>query len=103
VGKTDEEIKNLNEFLQDRQSENGNLQPDDFNDSIGCKKYVNELIERKFYDDKKLDDILKSKFNQDQFMIVKYNNYLKKYGEKKELYKDSIANKSEITKTLIQK
>ena len=36
-------------------------------------------------------------------MIVKYNNYLKKYGEKKELYKDSIANKSEITKTLIQK
>ena len=103
IGKTDEEIKNLNEFLQDRQSESGNLQPDDFNDFIGCKKYVNEVIQSEFSNDKQLDIILKQKFREDKFLLVKFNNYLEKYGEIKELYEDSISNKSEITKTLIQK
>ena len=103
VGKTDEEIKNLNDFLQDRQSESGNLQPDDLNDFIGCKKYVNEIIQSEFINDRQLDSVLKQKFKQDKFLIVKFNNYFEKYGEIKELYEDSIANKSEITKTLIQK
>ena len=103
VGKTDEEIKNLNEFLQDRQSESGNLQPDDFNDFIGCKKYVNEVIQSNFSNDIELNEILKKKFKKDKSLIIKFNNYLEKYGEIKELYEDSIANKSEITKTFIQK
>ena len=93
VGKTDEEIKNLNEFLQDRQSESGNLQPDDFNDFIGCKKYVNEVIQSEFSNDKQLDTILKQKFKKDKYMIIKFNNYLEKYGEIRELYEDSISNK----------
>ena len=103
VGKTDEEIKNLNEFLQDRQSESGNLQPDDFNDFIGCKKYVNEVIQSDFSNDSQLNKVLREKLKDDKFIIIKFNNYLEKYGEIKELYDDSIANKSEITKTLIQK
>ena len=103
VNKSDEEIKNLNEFLQDRQSESGNLQPDDFNDFIGCKKYVNEVIHSDFSNDKQLNDILRSNFKKDKSLILKFNNYLEKYGEIKELYEDSIANKSEITKTFIQK
>lgn len=36
-------------------------------------------------------------------MIIKFNNYLEKYGEIKKLYYDSITNKQEITKTLNQK
>ena len=55
VGKTDVEIKNLNEFLQDRQSESGNLQPEDFDDFIGCKKFVNKVLESGFKTDKDLD------------------------------------------------
>ena len=93
VNKSDEEIKNLNEFLQDRQSESGNLQPDDFNDFIGCKKYVNEVIQSEFSNDKQLDTILKQKFKKDKYMIIKFNNYLEKYGEIRELYEDSISNK----------
>jgi len=61
----------LNDFLQDRQSESGNLQPDDLNDFIGCKKYVNEIIQSEFTNDRQLDSILKQKFKQDKFLIVK--------------------------------
>ena len=103
IGKTDEEIKNLNEFLQDRQSASGNLLPDDFNDFIGCKKYVNEVISSEFSNDKELDNILKNEFKSIKNLIIKFNNYLEKYGEIKELYDDSINNKSEITKSSIQK
>ena len=103
IGKTDEEIKNLNEFLQDRQSASGNLLPDDFNDFIGCKKYVNEVIYSEFSNDKELDIILKNEFKSIKNLIIKFNNYLEKYGEIKELYDDSIYNKSEITKSSIQK
>ena len=105
VGKTDVEIKNLNEFLQDRQSESGNLQPEDFDDFIGCKKYVNEILQSQFSNDKELDHKLKENFRKEEnkYLIIKFNNYLEKYGEIKELYEDSIANKSEITKSLIQK
>ena len=105
IGKTDVEIKNLNEFLQDRQSESGNLQPEDFDDFIGCKKYVNEVLQSQFSNDKELNDILKNNFRKEEnkYLIIKFNNYLEKYGEIKELYEDSIANKSEITKSLIQK
>ena len=103
VGKTDEEIKNLNEFLQDRQSESGNLQPDDFNDFIGCKKYVNEVIQSNFSNDIQLNEILKKKFKKDKSLIIKFNNYLEKYGEIKELYEYSLSDSNEITKKIIQK
>ena len=102
VGKTDEEIKNLNEFLQDRQSEVGSLQPEDFDDFIGSKKYVNEVIQSNFVNDKELVNNLKEFFKRDKLFIIKFNNYLEKYGEIKELYEDSLTNKSEITKSIIQ-
>ena len=102
IGKTDEEIKNLNEFLQDRQSESGNLQPQDLDDFIGCKKFVNEVIKENFSNDHELDKILKNYFKKEKFLIIIFNNYFEKYGEIKELYDDSITNKSEITKSIIQ-
>ena len=86
IGKKDEDIKNLNEYLIDRQNESGNLQPEDFDDLIGCKKYVNEIIESHFLNDKDLFNALKTKFNDYKNFILKINNYLEKYGEIKELY-----------------
>ena len=109
IGKKDEDIKNLNEYLIDRQSESGNLQPDgnlqpeDFDDFIGTKKYINEIIEANITNDKELFNLLKNKFNAEKNFILKFNNYLEKYGEIKELYDFSISDKSEITKAIIQK
>jgi hypothetical protein len=102
-GKTDIEIKNLNEFLQDRQSENGNLEPEDFDDFIGCKNFVNNILQKNFNNDIELYNIFESEFKRNELILIKFNNYFEKYGEIKELYEDSIANKSEITKTFIQK
>jgi len=103
VGKKDEDIKNLNEYLIDRQSESGNLQPEDFDDFIGSKKYVNEIIESDIPNDKELFNLLKNKFNSDYNLILKFDNYLEKYGEIRELFDFSISDKSEITKAIIQK
>ena len=103
IGKTDKEIKALNERLQDRQSEGGNLQPEDFDDFIGCKKYVNEIIESQVATDKELFNKLKENFKLDKYYIIKFNNYIEKYGEIKELYDDSLSDHSEITKSLIKK
>ena len=103
IGKTDKEIKALNERLQDRQSEGGNLQPEDFDDFIGCKKYVNEIIESQVTTDKELFNKLKENFKFDKYYIIKFNNYIEKYGEIKELYDDSLSDHSEITKSLIKK
>ena len=103
IGKTDKEIKALNERLQDKQSEVGNLQPEDFDDFIGCKKYVNEVLESQFSNDRELFNKLKELFKLDKYYIIKFNNYLEKYGEIKELYDDSLSDHSEITKSLIQK
>lgn len=52
IGKTDKEIKALNEPLQNIQSEGGNLQPEDFDEFIVSKKYVNEIIESQVSNDK---------------------------------------------------
>ena len=103
IGKKDEDIKNLNEYLIDRQSESGNLQPEDFDDFIGTKKYINEIIEANITNDKELFNLLKNKFNAENNFILKFTNYLEKYGEIKELYDFSISDKSEITKAIIQK
>ena len=103
VGKTDMDIKNLIAFLQDRESGSGNLQPEDFDDFIGCKKYVNEIIERQVSNDRELFNLLKQNFKLDKYYIIKFNNYIEKYGEIKELYEDSLSDHSEITKTLINK
>ena len=91
VGKTDKEIKALNERLQDRQSEGGNLQPEDFDDFIGCKKYVNEIIENPASNDRELFNKLKENFKLDKYYILKFNNYIEKNGEIKELYDDSLS------------
>ena len=102
-GKTDIEIKNLNEFLQDRQSENGNLEPEDFDDFIGCKNFVNKILQQNFTNDQELYNIFSLEFKRNEpILIKKFSNYFEKYGEIKELYDDSLTNKTEITKTKIQ-
>ena len=73
IGKKDEDIKNLNEYLIDRQSESGNLQPEDFDDFIGSKKYINEIIEANISNDKELFNLLKNKFNA---KIILYLNLI---------------------------
>ena len=103
VGKTDQEIKALNERLQDRQSEGGNLQPEDFDDFIGCKMYVNTIIQSHFANDRELYQKLRENFKSDRYYIIKFNNYIEKYGEIKELYDDSLSDHSEVTKSLIKK
>ena len=103
VGKTDQEIKALNERLQDRQSEGGNLQPEDFDDFIGCKMYVNTIITSQFSNDRELYNKLRENFKTDKYYIIKFNNYIEKYGEIKELYDDSLSDHSEVTKSLIKK
>ena len=103
VGKTDQEIKALNERLQDRQSEGGNLQPEDFDDFIGCKMYVNTIIGSQLANDRELFKKLRDNFKADKYYIIKFNNYIEKYGEIKELYDDSLSDHSEVTKSLIKK
>ena len=103
IGKKDEEIKNLNEYLQDKQSESGNLQPGDFDDFIGVKKYVNDIKESQIASDKELFTFLRQKFNENENFILKCFNYLGKYGEIKELYEYSLSDSCEITKEIIQK
>ena len=61
--------KDLNEFLQDRKNESVNLQPEDFY-YLGCKKYVNEVLNSNFSNDIELDKILKQNFKWEE------NNYL---------------------------
>ena len=55
--------------MQDRKNESVNLQPEDFY-YLGCKKYVNEVLNFNFSNDIELDKILKQNFKWEE------NNYL---------------------------
>lgn len=46
---------------------------------------------------------MKENFKLDKYYILKFSNYIEKYGEIKELYDDSLSDHSEITKSLIKK
>ena len=46
---------------------------------------------------------MERKFKLDKYYIIKFNNYIEKYGEIKELYDDSLSDHSEIIKSLIKK
>jgi len=46
---------------------------------------------------------MERKFKLDKYYIIKFNNYIEKYGDIKELYDDSLSDHSEIIKSLIKK
>lgn len=68
--------------MKDRQTENGNLKHEDFDDFIGCKDFVNNILQKNVSNDKELYNIFVSKFLGGESI---FNNFFEKYGEIKEI------------------
>lgn len=99
-GKSDDEIKHLNEFIGD--NDNSQIEVNDIEDFIGCSNFINSLInDKSLVNDKLFDQKLKEKLEEEKTIGIKFKNYFQNYGAIKELYED-YTNKPEISKKKIE-
>ena len=93
------EIRNLNDFIDESASE---LQVSDINNlEYVYSFYIKIINNKKITSDKELIEIFNEEYIKDKNIAVHMQDYLKTYGEIKEMY-DSIENNKESTIELVE-
>ena len=70
-GKSDDEIKHLNEFIGD--NDNSQIEVNDIEDFIGCSNFINSLInDKSLVSDKLFDQKLKEKLEEEKTIGIKF-------------------------------